>query len=328
MNQRPKYKRWSIEEIKSTVVVVAFGYECISDIYINSKSKLEFLCDKNHEFKMKWGNFYSTGQRCPLCLDRKNGRRSKWTIKKIRSTTEIIATNYKCISNKYKDISTKLDFICDKYHKFRTCWDSFHTKSSRCPICYIKRIKEDTSVWTSYKGGVSRKGLPLYDTYAPQIDWCEEVKRDPEYPRFLNVRCTESSCRKWFMPTTNEIYHRIGSFDNKRKGESRFYCSKKCKQTCSIYNQKLYPKGFKTRNGRDSEVQAELRDMVLKRDGYICLKCGSKEDLIAHHIESLNCNPLMSADVDNCMTVCESCHDEIHKEEGCRYVDLRKDNLC
>lgn len=314
MNQRPK---WTIEEVKT--IVEKEGYRCISKVHINSKSKLKLECNKHHKFLIVWNSFLR-GVRCSECAGNK-----PLTLKKIKAKVEI--DGYRCVSKVYINSKTKLNFICPKGHSFLMIWNCFQ-QGHRCTNSECLKERLSGKNHHNWKGGISRKGPSVYNTYAHQLDWCEEVRRDPEHPRFLNVRCTETSCRKWFLPSTEDTKHRIKTLNGKQKGESRFYCSKKCKQTCSIYNQKLYPKGFKTRNGRDSEVQAELRDMVLKRDGYICLKCGSEEKLECHHIESLNCNPLMSADVDNCMTVCESCHDEIHKEEGCRYVDLRKDNLC
>jgi len=57
--------------------------------------------------------------------------------------------------------------------------------------------------------------------------------------------------------------------------ESRFYCSESCKQECSIYNRRKWPKGFKIATSR--EVQPELRQIVLKRDNY--KKNSSNEEL-------------------------------------------------
>jgi len=34
-------------------------------------------------------------------------------------------------------------------------------------------------------------------------------------------------------------------------------------------------------------------------------------------------NPLESADLDNCVTLCKNCHKEVHGKEGCKYNELR-----
>ena len=70
------------------------------------------------------------------------------------------------------------------------------------------------------------------------------------------------------------------------------------------------------------EVQPELRKMVLARDNYLCVKCSSKELLHCHHIYPVSTNPLESADVDNCITLCKDCHKEAHKKDGCGYEQL------
>ena len=70
------------------------------------------------------------------------------------------------------------------------------------------------------------------------------------------------------------------------------------------------------------EVQPELRSMVLERDNYECQKCGNTEGLQCHHIYPVNIEPLLSADIDNCMTLCTICHKEVHKKDGCRYPQL------
>lgn len=53
------------------------------------------------------------------------------------------------------------------------------------------------------------------------------------------------------------------------------------------------------------EVQPELRKMVLKRDDYKCVKCDSKGPLHCHHILPVTTDSLVSADIDNCLTLCD-----------------------
>jgi len=168
----------------------------------------------------------------------------------------------------------------------------------------------------------------LFDTYATQIDWVEEVSRDPRNNELLQVKCTNSECNRWFNPTNQEVRNRINALNSINGGELRFYCSNECKQSCSIFYQKEHPKGFRNTDN-DRLDQAEWATMVKERDGYQCVRCGRDDlPLIAHHIEGLNVNPLESADIDIGITLCEECDKLVHSEEGCRYSDLRKDQLC
>jgi len=162
-----------------------------------------------------------------------------------------------------------------------------------------------------------------YNTFVSQISWTKDPVRNID--SFLQTKCTY--CGKWHFPTNSSIGNRISALNNNDNNyEGRLYCSNECKEACSIYNQKLYPKGFRKSSSR--EVQPELRQLVFKRDNYTCLKCKKHQDdldvpLHCHHIEGILWNPLESADIDQCMTVCKDCHKEIHKQTDCRYVDMQ-----
>ena len=192
----------------------------------------------------------------------------------------------------------------------------------------------------NWKGGVTEKDIVLYDTFADRISFCESVRRNKNIGKssiqkqfikqkwgnldILEIKCTY--CGNWFIPTRLQVTNRIRSLDGQITGEGRFYCSDDCKQECPIYQQKLWPKGFKPATSR--EVQPELRQMCFKRDDYICQKCGKSQDeldvgLQCHHIEGIRWEPLESADLDKVITFCKICHIEVHKQPDCGYYDLR-----
>jgi 5-methylcytosine-specific restriction endonuclease McrA len=178
----------------------------------------------------------------------------------------------------------------------------------------------------NWKGGYDD---PLYNTYVPQLEWCEEVRRNENDSNVLEVKCFK--CGKWFIPTSNNVSNRIQYLKGNYKSESTFYCSNECKNSCSVY--KKSPEQIErqdaVRVGRLSwlelirEVQSELREMVLERDKNQCVKCESTNDLQCHHILPVNIEPLLSADVDNCITLCKECHIEAHKKDGCKYYQLK-----
>ena len=214
-------------------------------------------------------------------------------------------------------------FKCAKTGINHPMWGKHHTKEHRKNISNslsgekhpnYGKFNEDHPSW---KGGVKEKNIPLHDTYAHQINYAEEVRETEE--GYLEVRC--ATCTKWFMPTRNAVRSRIKALNGKMRGESRLYCSEPCKKSCSIYYQKKYPKGHKPDYSR--EVQPELRELVLERDDYTCIRCGSKERPECHHLDGILYEPLLSADMDECITVCHECHKEIHKEKGCTLQDMK-----
>lgn len=172
------------------------------------------------------------------------------------------------------------------------------------------------------KGGVTKGNIALYDSFIDKLCNIEETDYfvNSEGLKVLQTTCTY--CGKWFTPSMRSVTNRVSYINGKSCRESRLYCSVECKGACPIFNQNKYPKGFKRDTSR--EVQPELRQMVLKRDKWTCQKCEeSNVELHCHHITGVEQNPIESADVDNCVTLCKKCHKEVHKNNGCRYVDLQ-----
>jgi len=65
---------------------------------------------------------------------------------------------------------------------------------------------------------------------------------------------------------------------------------------------------------RHSQQYIRWRDSVYERDCYTCTRCGTKEDIQAHHIKSFDEYPELRFSVENGITLCRSCHTKIHKE--------------
>ena len=173
----------------------------------------------------------------------------------------------------------------------------------------------------NYKGGVKVLGLTTYEAYKDTLGLYEEIRKQ-KGTEILEVKC--AYCGRWFVPTRFAVSGRLDAINNLNRGEQRLYCSGNCKQACPTYNQKTYPKGFKHVTSR--EVDPYLRKMVLERDNWTCQICGktSKEaQLHCHHMDPAMQNPMFQNDTDSCITLCKGCHKKVHKQIGCRYIDLR-----
>ncbi len=174
-----------------------------------------------------------------------------------------------------------------------------------------------------WKGGYNKKNIPSYNTYADKISFAERVRRNEYDLKILEVKC--SYCGNWFVPTIINVQERIRSLNKCSGSEGRFYCSDKCKNECPIYKKIKYQHSFIKSSSR--EVQPELRQMRFEKDNYTCQICKKHQKeldvgLHCHHLEGIKWEPLESADIDKCITVCKNCHNEIHKKEGCRYTEL------
>jgi len=67
---------------------------------------------------------------------------------------------------------------------------------------------------------------------------------------------------------------------------------------------------------RDTKAKKYVswRISVFERDRYECQKCGSKNNLHAHHIVEWDHDVSLRYELDNGLTVCSSCHFKIHRE--------------
>jgi len=178
---------------------------------------------------------------------------------------------------------------------------------------------EERSGYIKQRVNIYRHTIALYSTYHSQLT-VDEEPRLAEDGISLEVRC--KYCGRYFKPINREIVSRINSLSDRTRGYGHLYCSEGCKYSCSIFNQKLYPKDHKPATSR--EVQPQLRKLVLERDNYTCQKCGSVDELHCHHIDPVANNPIESADVDNCITYCVECHKEAHSQIGCGYNEISK----
>lgn len=102
------------------------------------------------------------------------------------------------------------------------------------------------------------------------------------------------------------------------------YCGQKCyynwlSENLKGENSHLYING----NCKDTQNERLIyarelriwRTDVFKRDKYICVKCGSKIKIQAHHIKHWASNKDLRFDVNNGITVCHDCHQAIHKRK-------------
>ena len=173
----------------------------------------------------------------------------------------------------------------------------------------------------AYKGGVNKLNIPLYATYADQINWCEDTRCViQDGLKILQVRCFYNQCRKWYTPTKISVVNRIQVLKGNYGGSSRFYCSGECKNSCSIYNK---PINSRIKIVSYSQYDLSLwRSEVLKRENYICEYCG-KEANIAHHILPKKTHQFYALDPDNGLACCLECHNKIaHKDKECSYHHL------
>ena len=95
--------------------------------YVNTKSKLKYLCANGHTTETRFNDF-QRGYRCMKCFGSE-----KYTLEYVKNYfkergCELLSTNY--INN-----NSKLKYLCINGHTTETSFDSFKNSGTRCRKC-------------------------------------------------------------------------------------------------------------------------------------------------------------------------------------------------
>lgn len=115
-----------------------YGYELLSETYVNAQQTLTYRCDKGHIGEMRYGNFQN-GKRCPIC----EGNVKKTTEQFTQEVFELVGIEYEVLGeyvNRYTHIKLKHN-ICG--HIYKVGPGSF-LYGKRCPKC--KSSKGETAI--------------------------------------------------------------------------------------------------------------------------------------------------------------------------------------
>jgi len=112
--------------------------------------------------------------------------------------------------------------------------------------------------------------------------WCSEAcyKKAKYYEQHPKPTLTCLGCSKEFIP----------------KKSDQKYCSPICQRH---YSNKKY---------KDNTRFDGYRELIMQRDGYKCVKCGSTKGLIVHHKDESGQTDDPNNDPGNLVTLCNSCH--------------------
>lgn len=117
-----------------------------------------------------------------------------------------------------------------------------------------------------------------------------------------------------------KVYKSKAQLEDSNTG--KYFCTIDCRSSYysgennPAWKDKSYSDFTKTPEGR------KWRSSVLERDGYECQKCGSTENLHAHHIKSKSEFPELKLSLENGVTLCSKCHSEEHEDESYSKVIL------
>jgi len=247
-------------------------------------------------------------------IEHVNGK--KWCYKcKTRKTLECFGKNKSAwdgLQNKCKDCRKEYN---KKHPEKKKEWNKKNLEHIRE---YSKEYSKKYNEKIKEKRKENRQQPALFKTYEHKLVVDDKPKKAPDGIHLL-VDC--KTCHNHFQPTNLQANNRVQRLAGKNLGESNFYCSDACKNSCSIFGKQSHRTG--ENNNLDREMQPALRKMCLERDNYACQKCHSTENLHCHHITGVLQNPIESCDLDNTITLCKDCHLFMHRLPGCSYNDMK-----
>ena len=113
------------------------GGECLSDQYVNSKTKLTFKCANNHVFNITPASI-NRGHWCVTCSAKERVKKRKVKIEDMVALAE--SKNGKCLSDKMDSVHDKLKWMCNKGHVWGAA--AYNVKNGTwCKVCHYESTR-------------------------------------------------------------------------------------------------------------------------------------------------------------------------------------------
>jgi len=215
-----------------------------------------------------------------LQLDAEKRGRPKLTIESVKQHIESF-TGYRLLSTEYVGSGGKLFILCPKEHLYKVKYNSFQN-GVRCAECASNAKHRLSNV----KRHIESFGYKLIST------------------RYVNARAKlDIIC--------NKGHHYKTAYENFQQG-------KRCSECYHLSQRRTLQNGEEW----EPKIRCSRADLawviaVKKRDGQICQACFlPAKEINAHHIESYARNPELQTEITNGITLCKSCHTDLHSRYG------------
>jgi hypothetical protein len=162
-----KYSTQSLQDLATTKNSI-----CLSTSYTGIFDKYKFICEKGHEFTIRWSEA-CRGSWCQECT------RYKHDLKDLNQYA--ISRNGKCTSQVYTGDKTEYSWECYRGHSWKAQWHNVYQNSTWCKECYkLDRIgkarkysKVDAENYATSRGG--KLLSPTFGIAKDKYEWqCSE----------------------------------------------------------------------------------------------------------------------------------------------------------
>ncbi|MFP3414320.1 hypothetical protein SB773_22460 [Bacillus sp. SIMBA_074] len=141
------------------------GGKCLSTEYKTNKTPLTWMCSEGHTWEARPDNVKNQEHWCPKCRIGKKGNNIKLTIEEMQSIAE--ERGGKCLSSTYFNMSTKLEWKCQKGHIWKAAPGHIKNSKSWCPKCALETAGDARrfSIGKLQELAESKGGKCLSETY-------------------------------------------------------------------------------------------------------------------------------------------------------------------
>lgn len=126
-------KKLTYEYVKE--YIESFGYELLSEEYVNIGTKLLLKCPKGHLYEVNFRDFKFSENRCMECHNEIRSKNLAHTYEYVKEYIE--SFDYKLLSNEYKNGREKILVECSCGNQYLVGFDKFK-QGQRCPKCANK----------------------------------------------------------------------------------------------------------------------------------------------------------------------------------------------
>ena len=140
-----KFELYNVGKLKEgNQLAIKNNGKCLNDVYINSATKMKWECHKGHVFSQSL-TAVKKGVWCPYCAG--NAKKNLGDMQELAK----LFGGY-CISYKYKNIHTDLEWECNKGHRFlqKPCQVQ---KGVWCPCCVKDKLVDEIQNIAFKSGG-------------------------------------------------------------------------------------------------------------------------------------------------------------------------------
>lgn len=281
----------NFEDIKKEIKEM-FNYTIIDTEYINRRTKMSFIDVDGYKYYSSISNLYRVGYGNPFhTLNPYTLENIKNWMKLNNRTDTLISTEY--ISNGTKNRKHKLQFICQKGHRFDMTWSGYH-QGRGCPKC-VRRYED-------------REGY---------IETLQEMYKD----EYIILGDYVNSQTKTLMKHTKCGHEWLVTPNSMTQGHGCPKCSHKRGKEHYRWNPNLTEEDRKNNFSRLTQLgYKQWRGNVLGKFNNRCIVCGAKKTknnkLIPHHLNSWDIHEDERYNVDNGVAICEKHHKEFHNIYG------------